>query len=31
MGLERGPLSLVRILKELLERKNGGSGLKDGD
>jgi hypothetical protein len=28
MGLERGPLSLVRINEELLERKSIGSGLK---
>jgi hypothetical protein len=28
MGLERGPLSLVRIIEELLEWKSSGSGLK---
>jgi hypothetical protein len=28
MGLERGPLSLVTITEELLERKSGGSGLE---
>jgi hypothetical protein len=28
VGLERGPLSLVSIIKELLERKSGGSGLE---
>jgi hypothetical protein len=27
MGLERGPLSLVRIIEELLEWKSSGSGL----
>jgi hypothetical protein len=27
VGLERGPLSLVRIIEELLEWKSGGSGL----
>jgi hypothetical protein len=27
VSLERGPLSLVRIIEELLERKNRGSGL----
>jgi hypothetical protein len=26
VGLERGPLSLVRIIEELLERKSSGSG-----
>jgi hypothetical protein len=26
VGLERGPLSLVRIIEELLERKSGGFG-----
>jgi hypothetical protein len=26
--LERGPLSLVRIIKELLEWKSSGSGLE---
>jgi hypothetical protein len=26
VGLERGPLSLVSALKELLERKSSGSG-----
>jgi hypothetical protein len=28
-GLERGPLSLVRIIGELLERKSSGSGLEN--
>jgi hypothetical protein len=28
VGLERGPLSLVNIIEELLERKSSGSGLK---
>jgi hypothetical protein len=27
VGLEWGPFSLVRITKELLERKSSGSGL----
>jgi hypothetical protein len=27
-GLERGPLSLVRITEELLEWKSSGSGLE---
>jgi hypothetical protein len=27
MGLERGPLSLVSTIEELLERKSSGSGL----
>jgi hypothetical protein len=27
MGLERGPLSLVGTIEELLERKSSGSGL----
>jgi hypothetical protein len=31
MGLERGPLSLVRINEELLERKSSTSGLEDQD
>jgi hypothetical protein len=31
VGLERGPLSLVRILEELLERKSSGSGLENRD
>jgi hypothetical protein len=26
VGLERGPLSLVRIIEELLERKSSGTG-----
>jgi hypothetical protein len=26
VGLERGPLGLVRIIEELLERKSSGSG-----
>jgi hypothetical protein len=29
LGLERGPLSLVGTTEELLERKNGGSGLEN--
>jgi hypothetical protein len=29
MGLERGPLSLVRINEELLERKSSGYGLEN--
>jgi hypothetical protein len=29
MGLERGPLSLVRINEELLERKSSGSSLEN--
>jgi hypothetical protein len=29
VGLERGPLSLVRIIEELLERKSSGSGLEN--
>jgi hypothetical protein len=28
VGLERGPLSLVSTIEELLGRKNSGSGLK---
>jgi hypothetical protein len=28
MGLERGPLSLVSTIEELLERKSRGSGLE---
>jgi hypothetical protein len=28
MGLERGPLSLVRTIEELLGRKSSGSGLE---
>jgi hypothetical protein len=28
MGLERGPLSLVSIIEELLGRKSSGSGLE---
>jgi hypothetical protein len=28
VGLERGPLCLVRTIKELLKRKNSGSGLE---
>jgi hypothetical protein len=31
VGLERGPLSLVRTIKELLGRKSSGSGLKNRD
>jgi hypothetical protein len=29
VGLERGPLSLVRITEELLGRKSSGSGLEN--
>jgi hypothetical protein len=29
MGLERGPLSLVRIIEELLERRSSGSGQEN--
>jgi hypothetical protein len=29
MGLERGPLNLVRITEELLEQKSSGSGLEN--
>jgi hypothetical protein len=29
VGLERGPLSLVRIIEELLERKSSDSGLEN--
>jgi hypothetical protein len=29
VGLERGPLSLVRMNEELLERKSSGSGLEN--
>jgi hypothetical protein len=29
VGLEQGPLSLVRIYEELLERKSSDSGLKN--
>jgi hypothetical protein len=29
MGLERGPLRLVRIIEELLEWKSSGSGLEN--
>jgi hypothetical protein len=28
VGLERGPLSLMSTIEELLERKNSGSGLE---
>jgi hypothetical protein len=31
VGLERGPLSLVSTIEELLERKNSGSGLEIRD
>jgi hypothetical protein len=31
VGLERGPLSLVRIMEELLEWKSSGSGLENWD
>jgi hypothetical protein len=30
-GLERGPLSLVSTIEELIERKNTGSGLENRD
>jgi hypothetical protein len=30
VGLERGALSLVSTIEELLERKNSGSGLDRG-
>jgi hypothetical protein len=29
VGLERGPLSLVSIIEELLERKSSGSGIEN--
>jgi hypothetical protein len=29
VGLERGPLSLVSTIEELLGRKNGGFSLED--
>jgi hypothetical protein len=29
VGLERGPLSLVRIIEKLLEWKSSGSGLEN--
>jgi hypothetical protein len=28
MGMERGPLSIVSTIEELLERKSSGSGLE---
>jgi hypothetical protein len=31
VALKRGPLSLVRIMEELLQRKNSGSGLEIWD
>jgi hypothetical protein len=31
VGLEQGPLSLVRTTEELLEGKSSGSGLENGD
>jgi hypothetical protein len=31
VGLERGPLSIVRIIEELLEWKSSGSGLENWD
>jgi hypothetical protein len=31
LGLERGPLSLVRIIDELFEWKSSGSGLENWD
>jgi hypothetical protein len=30
-GLERGPLSLVRIIEELIEWKSSASGLENRD
>jgi hypothetical protein len=31
VGMERDPLSLVRINEELLERESSGSSLENGD
>jgi hypothetical protein len=31
VGLERGPLSLLATIEELLERKSNGFGLEDQD
>jgi hypothetical protein len=31
VGLELGPLGLVRIIEELLEWKSSGSGLENWD
>jgi hypothetical protein len=31
VDLERGPLSLLNTIEELLERKSSGSGLENGD
>jgi hypothetical protein len=31
MGLEWGPISLVRIIEELLGRNNSGSGVENQD
>jgi hypothetical protein len=31
VGLERGPLNLVRIIEELLEWKSSGSGIENWD
>jgi hypothetical protein len=31
VGLERGPLSLVSTIKELLERNRSGSGVENRD
>jgi hypothetical protein len=31
VGLERGPLSLVSTIKEVLERRSSGSGLENRD
>jgi hypothetical protein len=31
VGLERGPLSLVKIIEELLEWKSSGFGLENRD
>jgi hypothetical protein len=31
VGLERGPLSLVNTIEQLLQRKSSGSGLENRD
>jgi hypothetical protein len=31
VDLERGPLSLVKVIEELLEWKSSGSGLENRD
>jgi hypothetical protein len=31
VGLERGPLSVVSTIEELLERKNSDSGLENSE